>query len=105
LKDILGILKRILEFVRSFIQKYPLEIDCRIERVKKQEIGKKQVKSFEERYCGCKLENLRRMLNLKFRKLKLIISSLWAVCPLLIFIHPILVMFSALKKFTFEFSP
>ena len=33
-----------------FIQKYPLEIDEQeLERVKKQEIGKKEVKAFEER--------------------------------------------------------
>ena len=45
-----------------FIQKYPLEIDWQeLERVKKQEIGKKQVKSFEERVIvAAKLENLKK---------------------------------------------
>jgi dsDNA-specific endonuclease/ATPase MutS2 len=45
-----------------FIQKYPLEIDWQeLERVKKQEIGKKQVKSFEERVIvAAKLENFKK---------------------------------------------
>jgi len=45
-----------------FIQKYPLEIDWQeLERVKKQEIGKRQVKSFEERVMvAAKLENLKK---------------------------------------------
>ncbi len=44
-----------------FIQKYPLEIDWQeLERVKKQEIGKKQVKAFEERVkAASKLELLK----------------------------------------------
>ncbi|NYB51645.1 MAG: endonuclease MutS2 [Methanobacteriaceae archaeon] len=45
-----------------FIRKYPLEIDWQeLERVKKNEIGKKQVKSFEERVkVASKLEKLKR---------------------------------------------
>jgi DNA mismatch repair protein MutS2 len=54
-----------------FIQKYPLEIDWQeLERVKKQEMGKKQVKSFEERVIVAeKLDILKNDVEIEIQEI------------------------------------
>lgn len=70
------ILKEAMDYIKKdtgvvfdpFIQKYPLEIDFQeLERVKKQETGKKELNSLRKKVnAAVELEQLKVMLNLKF---------------------------------------